>query len=120
MSKQSRDDLKHMTELDRLYTNTRSSSTGDSSSCGDGGGVGFSHDADPGPGKEKTERGTAQRSKGRVCSEGRSSNRTGKGGVMPHAYRAVWVRMQVGGPSQDVAVDKFLLHQGDAFLSSDR
>lgn len=53
------------------------------------------------------------------CPEGRSHSCMGKGRVMPRAPCAVWVRIQVGGPSQGVAVDKFLLHQGDAYLSTD-
>lgn len=44
----------------------------------------------------------------------------GKAGVMPHAYRTVWVRIQVSGPSRGVAVDKFLFLQGDASLSTDQ
>lgn len=43
-----------------------------------------------------------------------------RAGVMPHAYRTVWVRIQVSGPSQGAAVDKFLFLQGDAYLSTDQ
>lgn len=80
--------------------------------------MGFSRDAEPGPGRERTVCGSAQRSKDRVCSEGRSFSCVGKG--RGDASRTVWVRIQVSGPSQGAAVDKFLFLQGDAYLSTDQ
>lgn len=116
MSKQSRDDLKIMTGLDRFYTNT-TSSTGDTAAAGVGVGRGFPMTQSLVQAGRKQSVGQYERA-GCVQRAGRTAV-WGKGGVMPHAHCAVWVRIQVGGPSQGVAVDKFLLHQGDAYLSTD-